>query len=129
VWAHPFWDIDHPETVLSAIDRFTRAGLDGVEAFYPTHDETQARLLYDAARERGLSPRQRRLPRPAARALQPLRGVRDLRHGARARPDRRRLEDPAAGLGGVVAASASTWRLNSASSSSSSGATAARPAP
>ena len=30
------------------------AGLDGVEAFYPTHDEAQARLLYDAARERGL---------------------------------------------------------------------------
>ena len=30
VWAHPFWDIDPPETVLAAIDRFTAAGLDGV---------------------------------------------------------------------------------------------------
>jgi predicted metal-dependent phosphoesterase TrpH len=54
VWAHPFWDIDAPETVLAALHRFADAGLDGVEAFYPSHDEAQARLLYDAARERGL---------------------------------------------------------------------------
>jgi predicted metal-dependent phosphoesterase TrpH len=54
VWAHPFWDIDEPRTVLTALHRFADAGLDGVEAFYPTHDESQARLLYDAARERGL---------------------------------------------------------------------------
>jgi predicted metal-dependent phosphoesterase TrpH len=54
VWAHPFWDISDPDTVLAALRRFADAGLDGVEAFYPTHDETQTRLLYDTARERGL---------------------------------------------------------------------------
>jgi len=54
VWAHPFWDIADPDTVLAALRRFADAGLDGVEAFYPTHDETQTRLLADTARERGL---------------------------------------------------------------------------
>src|SRR3954469_10978129 len=29
IWAHPFWDVDHPEQALSAIDRFQAAGLDG----------------------------------------------------------------------------------------------------
>src|SRR5215212_169149 len=41
VWAHPFWDITEPETVLAAIARFASAGLDGVEVFYATHDEEQ----------------------------------------------------------------------------------------
>ena len=54
VWAHPFWDIATRATVLAALDRFAAAGLDGVEAFYATHDEEQTRALYDAARERGL---------------------------------------------------------------------------
>ena len=54
VWAHPFWDIAAPETVLAAIDRFAAAGLDGVEVFYATHDEEQTRLLHHATRERGL---------------------------------------------------------------------------
>jgi predicted metal-dependent phosphoesterase TrpH len=54
VWAHPFWDLDAPEEALAGIDAFTAAGLDGVEAFYATHDETQTRFLHDAARERGL---------------------------------------------------------------------------
>jgi 3',5'-nucleoside bisphosphate phosphatase len=54
VWAHPFWDIDDPDTVLAAIARFAAAGLDGVEVFYPTHDEQQARMLYDAVTARGL---------------------------------------------------------------------------
>jgi 3',5'-nucleoside bisphosphate phosphatase len=54
VWAHPFWDLDAPEEALAAIDAFAAAGLDGVEAFYATHDEAQTRFLYDAARERGL---------------------------------------------------------------------------
>jgi predicted metal-dependent phosphoesterase TrpH len=54
VWAHPFWDIEHPETVLSAIDRFTAAGLDGVEVFYPSHDEAQTTLLYETCTSRGL---------------------------------------------------------------------------
>jgi predicted metal-dependent phosphoesterase TrpH len=54
VWAHPFWDIAERATVLAALDRFAAAGLDGVEAFYAAHDEEQTRVLYDAARERGL---------------------------------------------------------------------------
>src|SRR5919106_663526 len=54
VWAHPFWDIADADTVLAAIARFAAAGLDGVEVFYPTHDEEQTRLLYDAVAARGL---------------------------------------------------------------------------
>src|ERR687898_2545439 len=54
VWAHPFWDIDDAETVLAALDRFTAAGLDGVEVFYPTHDEAQTRLLYETCTSKGL---------------------------------------------------------------------------
>jgi 3',5'-nucleoside bisphosphate phosphatase len=54
VWAHPFWDIADPDTVLAAIASFTATGLDGVEVFYPTHDEQQTRLLYDAVTARGL---------------------------------------------------------------------------
>jgi predicted metal-dependent phosphoesterase TrpH len=54
VWAHPFWDLDAPDEALAAIDAFVAAGLDGIEAFYATHDETQTRFLHDAARERGL---------------------------------------------------------------------------
>jgi 3',5'-nucleoside bisphosphate phosphatase len=54
VWAHPFWDLDDRDEALLAIDTFTAAGLDGLEVFYPTHDEEHARFLYDAARERGL---------------------------------------------------------------------------
>jgi predicted metal-dependent phosphoesterase TrpH len=45
VWAHPYWDVEEP--VLFE-------GLDGVEAFYPSHTEEQTRALYAAARERGL---------------------------------------------------------------------------
>jgi hypothetical protein len=54
VWAHPFWDIGDPATVLAALDRFAAAGLDGVEVFYVTHDEEQTRTLHDAVRARGL---------------------------------------------------------------------------
>jgi 3',5'-nucleoside bisphosphate phosphatase len=52
VWAHPFWDVDAREAVLEAIDRFV--ALDGVEAFYPTHDAEQARLIAAYCAERGL---------------------------------------------------------------------------
>ena len=61
VWAHPFWDIDDAPTVLAAIDRFTAAGLDGVEVFYPTHDEGQTRC----------STRPARHGRPARRPARP----------------------------------------------------------
>jgi hypothetical protein len=45
IWAHPFWDVSDPDEVLSSIDRFHALGLDGVEAFYITHDERQTRLV------------------------------------------------------------------------------------
>jgi len=54
VWAHPFWGIEGEDDVLAAIDRFRAAGLDGVEAFYPTHTATQTRLVADRCRELGL---------------------------------------------------------------------------
>jgi 3',5'-nucleoside bisphosphate phosphatase len=54
VWAHPFWDIDASEGVLDALERFHRAGLDGVEAFYVTHTEQQTRLLAVRAAELGM---------------------------------------------------------------------------
>ncbi len=54
VWAHPFWDLDDPEQTLATIAHFAQGGLDGVECFYPTHDEAQTRLLHDACTERGL---------------------------------------------------------------------------
>jgi predicted metal-dependent phosphoesterase TrpH len=54
VWAHPFWDVAERATVIAALDRFVAAGLDGVEVFYAAHDEQQTRVLYEAARERGL---------------------------------------------------------------------------
>jgi predicted metal-dependent phosphoesterase TrpH len=54
VWAHPFWDLDAPQQVIDAIDRFAAMGLDGVEAFYVTHTEEQTRLAYDECTRRGL---------------------------------------------------------------------------
>jgi predicted metal-dependent phosphoesterase TrpH len=48
VWAHPFWDLADPAEVLSAIERFAALGLDGVEAFYVTHDREQTLLVADA---------------------------------------------------------------------------------
>jgi predicted metal-dependent phosphoesterase TrpH len=54
VWAHPFWDIPEPERVLATLERFAGLGLDGVEAFYVTHDRDQTELLADAAAARGL---------------------------------------------------------------------------
>lgn len=51
IWAHPFWDIEDASEVLSSIDRFNALGIDGVEAFYVTHDEQQTRLLVKRAEE------------------------------------------------------------------------------
>lgn len=49
VWAHPFWDIDSPNEVELTLRRFVELGLDGVEAFYPTHDASQVGLLCTVA--------------------------------------------------------------------------------
>jgi 3',5'-nucleoside bisphosphate phosphatase len=54
VWAHPFWDVDAADAVLETIDRFTALGLDGVEAFYPSHDARQTSLIVDHCAERDL---------------------------------------------------------------------------
>jgi predicted metal-dependent phosphoesterase TrpH len=45
VWAHPFWDVPDPGAVVETIDRFAALGLDGVEAFYFSHDAEQARVV------------------------------------------------------------------------------------
>jgi 3',5'-nucleoside bisphosphate phosphatase len=54
VWAHPFWDIVSPEAVRDTIERFVAEGLDGVEAFYPSHDGAKAALIAEICAERGL---------------------------------------------------------------------------
>jgi predicted metal-dependent phosphoesterase TrpH len=54
VWAHPFWDIEDQAEVLDTIDRFHALGIDGVEAFYVTHDEPQTRLLAERCEQLGL---------------------------------------------------------------------------
>jgi predicted metal-dependent phosphoesterase TrpH len=45
IWAHPFWDIEDPQEVLSTVDRFKALGIDGIEAFYISHDQPQTELL------------------------------------------------------------------------------------
>jgi predicted metal-dependent phosphoesterase TrpH len=54
IWAHPFWDVADPAEVLTALDRFTDTGLDGVEAFYVTHTRDQTELLADRSGELGI---------------------------------------------------------------------------
>jgi 3',5'-nucleoside bisphosphate phosphatase len=54
VWAHPFWDLSSEREVLDTIDRFRAAALDGVEAFYITHDRDQTKLLAERCDELGL---------------------------------------------------------------------------
>jgi predicted metal-dependent phosphoesterase TrpH len=54
VWAHPFWDISDDGEVLESLERFSQLGIDGVEAFYITHDERQTRLLARRAAELGM---------------------------------------------------------------------------
>ena len=54
VWAHPFWNVDDPTAVIERIERFAAFGIDGVEAFYPTHDAQQASAIADRCAELGL---------------------------------------------------------------------------
>ena len=54
IWAHPFWDVEAPDEALALAAEFTDSGLDGIEAFYATHDERQTGLLVDFCAERGL---------------------------------------------------------------------------
>jgi predicted metal-dependent phosphoesterase TrpH len=54
VWAHPFWDMSDAPQVVSTIERFVTLGLDGVEAFYITHNRPQTLLLADTCKRLGL---------------------------------------------------------------------------
>jgi predicted metal-dependent phosphoesterase TrpH len=54
IWAHPYWDLDTDDDVRGAIGRYAEMGIDGVEAFYVTHDEHQTRFAYDECTRRGL---------------------------------------------------------------------------
>ena len=54
IWAHPFWDVSDSDEVLATIDRFRALGIDGVEAFYVTHDRPQTELLAARCAELGL---------------------------------------------------------------------------
>jgi predicted metal-dependent phosphoesterase TrpH len=54
IWAHPFWDVEDPNEVLESIDRFRALGIDGVEAFYISHDQAQTELIAARCGELGL---------------------------------------------------------------------------
>ncbi len=54
VWAHPFWDLQDAGEVQAAVERFVALGLDGVEAFYVSHDAVQTRFLSALCDEREL---------------------------------------------------------------------------
>ncbi|HEY0515762.1 MAG TPA: PHP domain-containing protein [Solirubrobacteraceae bacterium] len=54
VWAHPFWDIAEQPEVIETLERFHALGIDGVEAFYITHERAQTELLAARAAELGL---------------------------------------------------------------------------
>jgi predicted metal-dependent phosphoesterase TrpH len=51
IWAHPFWDVAAGAEVLATLERFVGLGLDGVEAFYITHNRAQTELLARRASE------------------------------------------------------------------------------
>jgi 3',5'-nucleoside bisphosphate phosphatase len=51
VWAHPFWDVSAPAEVRAMLERFAGLGVDGVEAFYPTHAREQVDMLCAVAEE------------------------------------------------------------------------------
>jgi 3',5'-nucleoside bisphosphate phosphatase len=51
VWAHPFWDVQEPDTVRAMLERFAVLGIDGVEAFYPPYTREQVDLLCTIAEE------------------------------------------------------------------------------
>ena len=57
VVAHPYWDVKDPAQVRDLVESLSaEAGLDGVETFYPAHDETQTRHCAELCAEFGLAP-------------------------------------------------------------------------
>jgi 3',5'-nucleoside bisphosphate phosphatase len=53
VLAHPFWDLEGPESVGVLVDDLD---LDGVESFYPAHTREQTAFLLEVCSRRGLTP-------------------------------------------------------------------------
>lgn len=57
VVAHPYWDVKDPDQVRDLIGSLTAdSGLDGVETFYPAHDEQQTRHCLELCAEFELVP-------------------------------------------------------------------------
>jgi predicted metal-dependent phosphoesterase TrpH len=54
IWAHPFWDVDDPAEVIESINRFNALGIDGIEAFYVSHDQAQTELIAARCAELGM---------------------------------------------------------------------------
>ena len=54
IWAHPFWDVEDPGDVRALAQTFVDSGLDGIEAFYATHDAAQTELIVEFCAEREL---------------------------------------------------------------------------
>lgn len=55
VWAHPWWTFRrYPERVPATLDELAKIGLDGVEAFYPTHSKEQVESLLAEAKRLNL---------------------------------------------------------------------------
>ncbi len=54
IWAHPYWDLSSDGEVADALTRFAALGLDGVEAFYITHNERQTRFAARLCHQLGL---------------------------------------------------------------------------
>jgi predicted metal-dependent phosphoesterase TrpH len=54
IWAHPFWDVDEPAEVIESINRFNALGIDGIEAFYVSHDQAQTELIAARCAELGM---------------------------------------------------------------------------
>ena len=56
VWAHPFLNLKTEEAVREFLPEACKAGLQGMEVFYPKFDENQTSLALQLAKEFGLQP-------------------------------------------------------------------------
>lgn len=56
VWAHPFLNLKTEEAVREFLPEACKAGLQGMEVFYPKFDENQTALALQLAKEFGLQP-------------------------------------------------------------------------
>ena len=56
VWAHPFLNLKTEEAIREFLPEACKAGLQGMEVFYPKFDENQTALALQLAKEFGLQP-------------------------------------------------------------------------